>query len=767
MYELIVSIVEWILEFIAKAFGSACQFLAGVIFDSIESFMGSDQNIIIKILSPVYNFSINYLVPFAFSFLAVILVCNLIKTMFGKYSTSRDEPITLVVRGVIFVILIAATPMLIGLIGGTVETTSGANESGIVLQMTSAMADVGTSNDSNGRSGLTSVKKSSTKKDIKDTLSNGKDTINKFIGYSADKSDSDDGGSTYTARKNTDKNTVGSTISDTGMNSEDTGGFAVFIIGILGYVLIYCVMVFVMAWKCLKICSRFIYRFVIFLVILYMAPVAFSCGPSKSTQKIFEEWLKMIASYAVLLITTTAFMRIGVVVIYQAFHYSASSSLIQVVFAFLVAIMFLKMIYDLEKYVEKLGLSAVGLPDSVSGFSKELGSVANMLKHSLMREGVKSALDHAKGMSSKPDLSVKTPSAITDKSINDALGQGIKDRDENNNEIDTLATDMLGKDNDGAFVKDSNGECVLGTDGIMHNASEFEEQMDKDGNKQYVLSDDNSVMAADQSMQERYTMQDSGIDTDGLDGMDSTSGAFTNVAETSSNSAMIPNEDGNYFMAQSADGNIAVNKADLDDSNTTAYALQSDENGNFKAVVWSSEDDGVKYLMGNNGNLVNIGNGQSYSLTKSTDEGAIPVKYQTTDKKTSQSINAKSNRVENKIKYNTNLPDGAKISSVNNLEYCSTLYKAKDGTTTGIARQMLLDPKTGKPTGESRYVKFTRYDNNEISKDEIAKHRRNTNRDMSDRNPCEGYTPDGKHYIHIEKYMGERKKSTIQKYRGV
>lgn len=766
MNDLIVSIVEWILEFIANFFGSACQFIAGIIFDSIGNFMGSNQNIIIKILSPVYNFSINYLMPFSIGLLAIILVANLLITMFGKYSSSRDEPITLVVRGIFFAILIMATPALIGLIGGTAMTGNNKNESGIVLQMTSAMSDIGTNKDVNGQTGLTSVKNSEVNKDIKKTLSNGKDNVNDFIGYSADKSDSDNGGSTYTAKKNTDKDTIGSTISDAGMNSGDEGGFAVFIIGILGYVIIYCVMVLIMAWKCLKICSRFVYRFVIFLVILYMAPVTLACGPSKSTQKVFGEWLRMVVSYAVLLIATAAFMRIGLVVIYLSFHYSASTSLMQVIFSFLVSIMFLKMIFDLERYVEKLGLTAVGLPDSVSGLSRQLGSTANMLKYSLMREGVRSALSHVKDIPNKM-ATPKDPNTITNKQVREAFGQGVKDRDEKGNEVDTLATEMLGKDNDNAFVKDPNGDCVMGTDGIMHDISEFEEQTDKDGNKQFVLSEDKSVMPEDQSMQDRCSsISDSNIDTKELDGMDSTSGAFTNVENENKDSAFIQDDSGDYYMAQSADGNVSVNKADLDDSNTTEYALKSDNEGNFKAVKWNSEDDGDKYRVGNNGNLVNIGNGQRFSYTKSSNEGAIPVKYKTTSKDTSKAFNAKSNRIDEKIKYNSNLPDGAKISAINNLKFCREFYKTPDGTTIGLAKQTLIDSKTGKPTGQSRDVKVTIYENNEINRGKLAEYRRNSNRNNLDRNPCEGDTPDGKYYIHIDKYMGEHKQSIIWKYKG-
>ena len=192
--------------------------------------------------------------------------------------------------------------------------------------------------------------------------------------------------------------------------------------------------------------------------------------------------------------------------------------------------------------------------------------------------------------------------------------------------------------------------------------------------------------------------------------------------------------------------------------------MTTDDNGNFAVKEWSSDFDGDKYRLGKDGNLVNIGSGESYSYGNARTEGSVPVKYETSSNG-SKCISAKSGRIESMAKYNTNLPKGSKISAINNLEYCSTLYKAKDGTTTGIARQRLVD-SDGKPTGQTRYVKFTRYDNTEISKDEIARHRKATNRAMSDRNPCEGYTPDGKHYIHIEKYMGERKKSTIQGHRG-
>ena len=490
-----------------------------------------------------------------------------------------------------------------------------------------------------------------------------------------------------------------------------------------------------------------------------MIPVTLACGPAKSTQRIFEEWLKMIASYVVLLVATAGFMRVGTFVIYQSFHYAGSTNLISNIFSFMVAIMFLTIIYDLEKYVEKLGLNAVGLPDSVSGISREIGGLANNLKYSLTREGVRSALNAAKGIPSNPDFQVKTPDHIPDRSLNEAFGQGINEKDDDGNEINPLASFMMDRnDNDNAFVTDSNGDYVRGSDGLMHHEDEFEE--DENGN--VVLRDNPSVTPEDETMKERYSIADAdaGIASEGIRGLDESTGAFTKVKDAPERTSAVADQNGNYFMSQSDDGMIAVNRDDLDSSNMANYALKTDNEGNFRAVEWNSDSDGDKFRLDRDGNLVNIGNGVSYSLAATGTDGAVEVRYMT-DRKGKKVVNAKSNRVEDRVQYNTNLPKNAKISSMNNLEYCSTLYSAKDGTRTGIARQRLVDEKTGRPTGQSRYVKFTLYENNEINRDEISRHSR-----TAKGNPCEGYTPSGKQYIHIDKYMGERKRKTIQKYRG-
>lgn len=757
MRDIILNIVEWILEFIATIVGSFCQFIAGIIFNTMDKFLASDDNMIIKILKPVYNFSVNYLRDFSFGLLGLILAVMLLLTMFGKFSTSRDEPVVLLGRGLFFFILIAISPMIIGVIGGTASTTKGGSEPGLVIQLESTMLDVGTINDSNGSSAI--QKSSNIGTNIKKTLNNGAKKVSNFLGITTERVDGDTG-SEYTVTRNnkTTINDAASALIDVSMGSE-LSGFVLHFIGLGFYAVVYGIMILVIAWKCFKICSRFVYRFVIFLVLLYFCPVFFVCGPSKSTQRVFSEWVRMMISYAVLLIFTAAWMRLSTFVIYNSFRFTATSDLIQVIFAFLVSIMFLKMAYELEKYIEKLGLSAVGLPDSVSGFSSMLRGSISIVSFSLAREGVRSGAEKIKGMSSKPDFSIKTPESIQDEGINEAFGQGSKQYDEDGNEKDNLAQDILGKDNDNAFVSDPTGENMMGSDGIMHNESEFE--TDENGNM--VLKDDDSVIAENPT--ERYSALDAGINTEGLNGLDDNANAFTNVDELKKNSALVSDDKGDYFMAKTPDGNIAIKKADLDDKNNTEYAITSDGNGNFKAKEWSSNKDGDKYRMGKNGNLVNVGDGKSYSYGNSRSDDAIPVRFESSSHSGSSVLNAKSGRIGHMSKYNENLPNGAKISAINNLEYCSTLYKAKDGTTTGIARQRLVD-SDGKPTGETKFVKFTRYDNTEISKDEIARHRRATNRINSDRNPCEGYTPDGKHYIHIEKYMGERRKSTINEHRG-
>lgn len=760
MLKVIISVVECILEFFASFAGYVCQFVSGVIFNSMDSFMGSDQNIIIKILSPVYNFSKNYLIPISFSLMIMIVVYSLVKIMFGRFSNSKDEPLTLLVRCALFGILIFMSTDIIGLIGGT-SVVDGKSQPGIVIQMVSAMSDVGTSNDVWGSSKIKNNKQEKLVKNAKKTLNSGKQNVDDMLGYTSAKSDSDTG-TEYSSKKIDDNSSVnlGAALTESAVDST-FGNFVVYFCSIALYALIYGFLILLMAWKCLKICSRFVYRFVIFLVLLYMCPLIFACAPSHNTQRTFEEWLKMILSYAVMLVLTAAFMRLGLFVIFESFKYSVSSNLIQVIFSFLVSIMFLKMIYELEKYVEKLGFTAVGLPDSVSGLSKTIGGLGHLFTYSLMREGVKGVFDKVKSIPSNPEFSVNNP---INKNLEKALNQGKKVYDKDGKVKNKLASEMLGKANDKAFVSNPTGDNLRGTDGVMYDSSEFVE--DKDGN--LVLKNNENVMA--QNPHERYSQPfENEIDTEGLDGVDGSCNAFTDVKDMQEGTAAVTDEDGDYFMTKSDSGNIAIKKSDLDENNTTEYAIKPDENGNYKATEWQSEKDGDKFRVGKKGNLVNVGDGQRYKIVNAGNKNikdSIPVNYTTTTgEDTSYCLNAKSGRIENKVQYNANLPRGAKISAVNNLEYCSTLYEAKDGTTTGIARQMITDPNTGKLTGESRYVKFTRYDNNEISKDEIARHRASTNRAMSDRNPCEGYTPDGKHYIHIEKYMGERKKPQIQKYR--
>jgi hypothetical protein len=787
MMDMIVSIVEWILEFIFDCFAKVAQLIASVIFNTMDQFMSADDNVVVSVLSPVYKFGANYLKPFSLALMGTLVVYALLVTMFGKYSATNDDPIRLVVRACIFGALIifsfpsaAVSSGIVDIIGGTAYTTDGKSESGIVLEMTSLMSKIGTSEDSKtqkgGKNGLNTLDKKTITSEAKSCLANGHTATENFTGFTAS-SNSDSETAEYTVSEKSDVKKTGLAEAISSNVSTDKGGFAIFLLNSGVYLIVYAILVLIMAWKCLKICSRFVYRFVIFLVMLYMAPVCFACGPAKGTQRIFGEWLKMIVSYAILLIATSAFMRVATEVIYMAFHYAGDSDLIKTVFAFLAATMFLKMIYDLEKYIEKLGLSAVGLPDSVSGLSREVGGFVGSLKHSMMREGTKSALDSIKGASSNPDFKTKEVSQIPNSSDRKAFEQGVTKVNKDGELVNPVANQMLKKtDNDNAFVTDATGEYMRASDGQIHSEDEFERNEDGsfktenvDGKEMMHLKDNPSVTADSQT--ERFSYADDTIDTSGVSGLDSESSPFTSIEEAPRGTSISVAEDGNgsMYMAKTEDGSaVAIRESDLDSSNTTAYSVKPDGRGGVKVSEWTSSNDGDMYRVGKNGNLVNIGDGTTYNFAKSTDANAKSVKYQTTQSIGSGMVlNAKSGeRVEHMAKFNTNLPAGARIAAVDRLEYCSTLYNNKDGTTTGIARQHIVDSKTGKPTGETKYVKFTRYDNNEISKDEIAKHRSMTNRNKSDRNNCEGYTPDGKHYIHIEKYMGDRKKPTIQKFRA-
>lgn len=116
---IITKLFQLLFQFIAQGAGQICQGLAGVMFKAMNFFISTGADGLVSvILKPVLDFSLNFLVPLAKGIIVLLVIWNLIKCMWGRFSNSQDNPIELIIRFIIFYGLILSTSFFINFIGG-------------------------------------------------------------------------------------------------------------------------------------------------------------------------------------------------------------------------------------------------------------------------------------------------------------------------------------------------------------------------------------------------------------------------------------------------------------------------------------------------------------------------------------------------------------------------------------------------------------------------------------------------------------------------
>lgn len=66
--------------------------------------------------------------------------------------------------------------------------------------------------------------------------------------------------------------------------------------------IVYLIMLIIIGFQFLKFLMEVVERYIVFVFVLYTAPLAYSTGPFKSTAQIFKSWCRMLASQALLLL---------------------------------------------------------------------------------------------------------------------------------------------------------------------------------------------------------------------------------------------------------------------------------------------------------------------------------------------------------------------------------------------------------------------------------------------------------------------------------
>ena len=769
--ETVVNFMEAILQWFTVQATKFIQYCAGQLFSLIGGFIKEDNNVVLQVLKPVYNFGMDYIKPISLSLLILLMVWNMLMTMFGKFSSSKDDPSVLVVRTIIFGALIVFSPLLVKTIG--VDYSGNSANSGIILQLSNIMNDIGTSND-DGANRL-KINKTNSSSKLNSMINDGLKQIDKFlgtnalesIGFNNPKGDIDK--DNYSSVKQTSKNSkksIGEVLIS--FSSTGGGGFVIFLAAIILYIIVYGIMLLILAWRMFKICIRWVYRLSIFLVLLFMCPLAFACGPSKSTQRICSEWMRMIASYGVLVILTSAFLRIGQFVIDAAIYYSStSSSVISIIFALATAFFFLKIIYDLEKYIEKLGLSAVGLPDSTPAMFRAIGMTAsrrltNHLFNKVGQLGGQLASDIKGSIGTKGQIANEALSGYGNESVKAPKGDAQLEPNQK------LFENILGNDNDKSFIEDPDGNYALGEDGLMHELGEDGKALDGTellNNERMSLMNDENASIKSLS-----------------DGLDDAS-PFTPIEETDDKSAFFTDEKGDYVMSKDLDTNsdiaVPISSLESSDGKIDRFSLYNNPDGSTSY----KEDEAGSYAKVKDGGLVKVGKERFsmgdvkglYATNKETgaledvsayyradgsvinpnNKGMLRVKYGdnplirgnkakyklSNSDNASKYLSSNTNRISNTHAYNNKLPNGSRISDFNKIKFSKLEGITSDGTQIYTATQRLQN-------GSEKQVSVKVYDVNELTRDTISKFKNSTN-------PCEGYLPRGDKYIHIDKEYGK------------
>lgn len=336
LIEVIGDILGCIIKYVLSFFGVIIQGLAGVIFNCMEIFLKQDavgdKSIIEKVMEPLLTFSTDYLVPIALSLMILICMWRLCVSLFGELTSGSEEPLMLIMRAVLFAILLANSQLIINAVSDD-----------FVLTIVSEMGSVNVETSKEATKGF-EMGSDNAVKNINETFNT--DITNEDISDLSGEVNEDavNGGIT-----------VGSSVG-LAIVSYAVGAKAVFMffVALLIYFAVWGILVLVMAWKCIGVCYKWIQRMVSFLFVLYMAPLALTCGPSKKTQRIFEEWCMMLASYALTLVLTTGLLRVIQEIVYHSFIYAGEeTNIIVQAMIFGIAIAFIDVVNQLEQYIDK------------------------------------------------------------------------------------------------------------------------------------------------------------------------------------------------------------------------------------------------------------------------------------------------------------------------------------------------------------------------------------------------------------------------------
>ena len=754
---IITKLFQLLFQFIAQGAGQICQGLAGVMFKAMNFFISTGADGLVSvILKPVLDFSLNFLVPLAKGIIVLLVIWNLIKCMWGRFSNSQDNPIELIIRFIIFYGLILSTSFFINFIGGnlvepllsaTVEWTN-------TVEYESAGSSLRNDLQSSWNliSDLTGKEvNSSDYTTLNDDLN---DTGDSFESNQIQSTEAETTGNDNEKKKEKDDDT-NTTISSSDASLSDTAskyntkdlasdalagallstqaGFFLVLLGIIIYVLIYGVLVLLIAYNAVGVCWKLIQRLVAFYVVLYCVPLAFATAPSKSTSKIFESWCRMIAGYTIALILNIGFMKCAQEVITRGFILSGMvGNIIGKAFCFGVILAFITMIKELEKYIDKLGLNVVGWTNRslweslVGGFALKAGT--NLVKGAAERTKSNLQLKAASISLASTDSASKP---ITDIPTNIEDGKNLNEKLQDGNKKN--------------IVPEEDGMYAYGKDGMLH---EINPDAEADENGMVEAMDGTKIDAG----AERFgDITDANIQLEGADDVS------PYAALESANINTVPDENGEYYM--NPDTGALVNGADIEESDlydSDGNVVGKDYAGNKFAKVGDSLvniGDGQKHAM-----VGSIQNGSEFAKTKDgknvnvsgwTDSSGKLTEYGKRQMKNSgldfngynekdgtlKTFNAQNSKyLVNKDgngnagyvhmngnyysskdlrRYDEKVPGGGKYLNQSGIRYTSYNQNIQaDGTQTGVREQTLSN-------GKKVYVPYKRVPYNELHKDEI------------------------------------------------
>ena len=629
-------VIAWfmstIFTWLANAFGSLAKFACGLLFKMMDVFVDTDTNIIGSALHPLYVFSRDNLVPISLFILVTIFVWNIWKIMFGRFAYSEEDPIALTGRTVFFAILILSSVSIMKfylgpnindhLFFGTekikmnqivVTDKDGKKEvkkevkgfKGVIpIFIEEARANTKSINDAktvyseNEQNNWDSIKKVADASGQGDAVDSAKESMN---GTETSQADGEDDVSFVSDSANSledDSLDMGDAIfAALNVNSP-----IIMIAWLLVYIIVYVILLLIIVYNAVGICWKLIQRLTSLYFVVYMCPLALCCGAAKSTVQIFSSWLRMVIAYSITTVLTVGFMRVAQEVVYNSFTISGRTSNVFVtIFIYSIAIAFLNIIKQLEKYIDNLGFNAVGFPDR-SMWENIIGAKALKVAES----GIKKGLN--KGSHKLIDFAKASPSdSKVKKSLtsNGVTGKGKLSLNQSS-KIGAFTPSSIPTQ----YAKGSN------TDGItLLNGKNSEKGFipDVDGNGNYK---DINGRALDPNSLEYFTnMDEKNIK---LSDKNKRVGTYPGVKEEKGH--LKEDSKGTYYMSKLGEkNNVAIPKGQLDTS--VAYT----KNGN----IWKSGDGDVFYPTKDGSNLVNVGNKKRYSIADSNN--GTPYNYVTTN----------------------------------------------------------------------------------------------------------------------------------------